>query len=122
MERRTVKRATKWNYRPALWVLAACVFSFLLPLTTRSQTSPTAHNLIPGQTATRLSDGRWLLVGGESAGGGLNTASLWNPQTNNTTQLSATPARGRAWHSATMLPDGQTRIYGGTQSNQSAYP
>ena len=51
---------------------------FLLPLTTRSQQLATVPNLIPGQTATKLADGRLLLVGGESAGAGINAASIWD--------------------------------------------
>src|SRR5206468_11822090 len=63
-----------------------------------------------GQTATRLADGRWLLLGSEGAE---SAASLWNPQTG-----SADPSGGgthvpRAWHSATLLPDGTVLIAGG---------
>jgi len=65
----------RYDSRSVWWVLLACAFSILLPLTTRSQIMPLAPNLIPGQSATKLGDGRLLLIGGESAGGGLNTAA-----------------------------------------------
>jgi hypothetical protein len=37
---------------------------FSSPLTIKSQSLPSAPNLIPGQTSTRLADGRMLLLGG----------------------------------------------------------
>ena len=100
------------------WIVIACIFSFLLPLTTRSQSLLSAPNLLPGQTATRLPDGRLLLLGGESAGAGISTASIWNSQTNNSTQLSAGLNQGRAWHTATVLPDGLVLIMGGLGNNK----
>jgi len=107
----------EWKFRAISWVIIACFFSVLLPLTTRSQLLPGSPNLIPGQTATKLSDGKLLLLGGESAGGGITTASIWDPTTNITTQLSASLNQGRAWHTATVLPDGLVLILGGTGNN-----
>ncbi len=39
----------------------------------------------PGQTLTLLSDGRWLLVGGNGPAGPVATAALWDPQTHTLT-------------------------------------
>ena len=103
---------------PTLWIVTACLFSFLLPLTTKSQSLPAAPNLLPGQTATRLADGRLLLLGGESAGRGISAASIWNSQTNTSTQLSAGLNQPRAWHTATVLPDGLVLIMGGLGNNK----
>ena len=100
------------------WIVIACIFSFLLPLTSRSQSLTSPPNLLPGQTATRLADGHLLLLGGESAGRYISTASIWNSQTNNFMQLSSGLNQGRAWHTATMLPDGLVLILGGMGFNQ----
>src|SRR5580765_7986891 len=102
------------DFHAAFIIGLACLFSVLLPLTIKSQSLPGAPNLIPGQTSTRLADGRMLLLGGESAAGGINTASIWNPTTNTTTQLAARMNQGRGWHTATVLPDGLVLILGGT--------
>jgi len=96
-----------------LWVLTAALLSFLLPLTTRSQSLGDAPSTVPGQSATTLGDGRVLLLGGESAGRSISTAAIWDPRTRTTTQISATLILGRAWHTATVLPEGLVLILGG---------
>ena len=63
-----------------------------------------------GQTATRLQDGRWLLVGGEGAEA---DASLWDPQTNVTTPTATHLQLPRAWHTATVLADGTVLVAAG---------
>src|SRR6266508_3781210 len=106
------------NIHALIVVLVVSALIMSLPLTIKSQSLPPAPNLLPGQTATKLADGKLLLIGGESAGGGLNTASIWNPSTNTTTTLSATLNSGRAWHTATVLPDGFVLILGGLGNNE----
>ena len=69
--------------------------------------------LLPGQTATALPDGRRLLVGGTVAGRVIARAAIWNPGTGTVIPLSATLQQPRAWHSATILPDGSILILGG---------
>ena len=101
------------DFVPLWWIVLACVFSFALPLTVKSQSLPTAPNLLPGQTATRLADGRVLLVGGRNGSEALNSASIWDPATNRSVQLPAKLVHGRAWHSATILPDGPILLFGG---------
>ncbi|HSK62620.1 MAG TPA: kelch repeat-containing protein [Pyrinomonadaceae bacterium] len=65
-----------------------------------------------GHTATRLSDGRVLIAGGENSSDVLNDSELYDP-------ASATFAAGgnmgaaRADHSATLLSDGRVLIAGG---------
>ena len=65
-----------------------------------------------GQTATRLPDGRWLLVGGDA--NPLN-AAIWDPGAR-----AARPIVGssvsRSWHTATLLPDGTVLIVGGVDA------
>src|SRR5207249_4964345 len=67
-------------------------------------------------SATVLSDGKWLLVGGESLGSSLSNASIWDPRTGATTALTAKLQHGRAWHTATVLPNGTVFIFGGIGS------
>ena len=110
--------ASNQDLRSLAWVALACLFAVLLPFSTRSQSLSSGPNLLPGQSATRLADGNFLLIGGEGVAGGLNVALIWHPATGNTTQLAATLNRGRAWHSATMLPDGFVLILGGLANNK----
>ena len=65
-----------------------------------------------GQSLTLLSDGRWLLVGGEGPQGPVATALIWDPHTETLVPL-AQPLHARAWHSATVAPDGSVVIFGG---------
>lgn len=68
----------------------------------------------PGQSATLLPDGNWLLLGGELQGQPTNAAALFDPGTGQTTALPATLQIARAWQTATVLPDGTVFIFGGT--------
>jgi RHS repeat-associated protein len=81
---------------------------------TVSSRQSTASATPAGQTATRLPDGRWLLVGGEDAAG---NAVLWDPQTQTTTQTAGKLQLPRAWHSATLLADGTVLLLGGRNGN-----
>ena len=68
-----------------------------------------------GQTATKLADGRWLLLGGESTEG---TAAIVDPRVNSSVPLAAgwVPRNG---HTATLLASGQVLVVGGrTPSGQ----
>jgi RHS repeat-associated protein len=68
----------------------------------------------PGQSATLLPDGRWLLAGGQSAEGApLATASIIDARTVQSTELPARMLQARAAHSATLLADGTVLIFGG---------
>ena len=69
--------------------------------------------LLPGQSATLLPDGRWLLLGGEGEKGLLSTATVKDARTGESAPITGSLREPRAWHSATMLPDGTVLIYGG---------
>jgi RHS repeat-associated protein len=75
--------------------------------------SPARAQNRPGQSATLLPDGRWLLLGGQGLGGPVATALLQDPQTGVTTTLPNSLGQPRAGHSATLLPDGTVLILGG---------
>ena len=72
-----------------------------------------------GHTATRLRDGRVLIVGGHvpapAAGGadpGLSAAEAWDPHTGRWIDV-APMAFARANHDAVLLPDGRVLVAGG---------
>src|SRR5437899_10216312 len=64
----------------------------------------------PGNSTTRLPDGRVLVVGGE---GSEANAWLLNPQQQAATPTVGRPQSPRAWHSATLLSDGTVLLVGG---------
>lgn len=64
-------------------------------------------------TATVLTDGRVLVVGGATAAGiTIGSVELYNPATNTWTAGPDIP-QTRDWHTATMLPDGRVLVAGG---------
>ena len=64
-------------------------------------------------TATRLTDGRVLAVGGGGVDGPYsNTAEIYDPAADAWSEAASLSA-GRAFHSATLLPDGRVLIVGG---------
>jgi N-acetylneuraminic acid mutarotase len=72
-------------------------------------------------TATVLTDGRVLVVGGFGAGGAVAAAELYDPITRSWTATGA-PAEGRTSHTATLLRDGRVLVAGGaTGGNVSPY-
>jgi len=77
----------------------------------------TAPQTAPGQSATLLPDGRWLLVGGE--GELASQAQLLDSQSGERTVLAAHLNTPRTSHSATLLPDGSVLILGGVDTRGS---
>jgi RHS repeat-associated protein len=73
---------------------------------------------LPGETVTLLSDGRWLIAGGEGPSGIVRTARIWDPGTRMMTVLPDGLREARAWHSATVLPDGNVLIHGGYRTDR----
>jgi MBG domain (YGX type)/Kelch motif/Galactose oxidase, central domain len=65
-----------------------------------------------GHTATRLSDGRVLIAGGENSSGLLNQTELYD-SSSSTFSAAASMGAARADHSATLLADGRVLIAGG---------
>src|SRR5688572_3700737 len=113
MKRMMLANSIRNNSTLAAWIILACFLSALIPVTLKSQILPSSPDLLPRQTATRLADGRVLLLGGESSGRSLETSSIWDPRTNTATHLPSRLNAGRAWHTATVLPDGMIAIFGG---------
>ncbi len=65
-----------------------------------------------GHTATRLSDGRVLIAGGENSSGALNQSEIYDPATA-TFSATGNMNAARADHTATLLADGRVLITGG---------
>jgi hypothetical protein len=65
-----------------------------------------------GFTATRLLDGTVLVAGGTPAG---ESAELYDPSSG-TWRATGNMIEGRAWHAATLLPDGKVLVAVGTSS------
>lgn len=109
------------------WTLAAMVTlgaGTLLPLSAiathlgsvsdaLSDYRPVSPATSPGQTATLLPDGRWLLLGGSADGNAADTAQILDRTTGAPTVLPSHMLQARAWHTATVLPDGTVFIFGG---------
>ncbi|CAN5400745.1 hypothetical protein BH20ACI1_BH20ACI1_02660 [soil metagenome] len=65
-------------------------------------------------TATRLTDGNVLIVGGMRKDGVLyNDAELFNPKKNSFTNIKSKLTKKRVSHTATLLNDGRVLIVGG---------
>jgi RHS repeat-associated protein len=75
----------------------------------RSDTAPA----VTGQSKTLLSDGRWLLLGGQDAGGVRSDGWLLDARAQTVTPIVHKLHYGRTRHSATVLPDGTVIIVGG---------
>src|SRR5438067_1096660 len=101
-----------------IFVLTCMAFATFAASATASNTSRTSRLSarksaqraprlgIPGQSATLLPNGKWLLIGGESPNGPVTTIAVRDPQTGAISQLDGKLATARAWHTATLLPDG----------------
>jgi len=97
---------------------SASVFERLFP-------RPTA---LAGQTATLLPDGRWLLLGGVSAAAVAAKAEplaagwMLDVATRRAAELPNGMLHARAGHTATLLPNGQVLILGGTAASGTVPP
>ncbi len=74
--------------------------------------SPTMSVARRGHTATRLSDARVLIAGGENGSGVLNGTEIYDPASA-TFSAAANMTAGRVDHTATLLGDGRVLIAGG---------
>jgi hypothetical protein len=70
----------------------------------------------PGQTATLLSNGETLIIGGEDTAGPTAAILVWDPRTG-AARAVGTLNHPRAWHTATVLPNGAVLIFGGNGSD-----
>ena len=75
--------------------------------------APQVETLAPGQSATLMPDGRWLLLGGQGEGGPIQDAYVKAAGRGAAQSLPRGLQRARAWHTATLLPDGTVLILGG---------
>lgn len=85
------------------------------PTTKTFSTLPSLPNWMYYHTATKQPDGLVLIAGGQASYGGveIQTAILFDPTTNQFITGVTPMTTGRAWHSATLLPNGKTLIVGG---------
>ena len=72
-------------------------------------------------TATSLSNGRVLVVGGVVGGSGTNSAEVYEPVAGTWT-ATATPLAPRSYHTATLLPSGKVLVVGGYEGPQCDSP
>jgi hypothetical protein len=68
-----------------------------------------------GHTATTLADGRVLVIGGENAGGALNSTEIYDPATRSFA-YGGNLSGARAGHAAVRLGDGRVLVSGGGNS------
>jgi RHS repeat-associated protein len=80
------------------------------------------HTGTLGQTTTLLPNGKLLLIGGESASGVVVTVAVKDPKSEVTTELKAGLLHARAWHTATLLPDGTVLVFGGVDGAKNLVP
>jgi RHS repeat-associated protein len=73
--------------------------------------------LLEGQTSTSLPDGGLLITGGMDQVGPTHSVKVFNPRTGKSKSL-PDMALARAFHSATILPDGRVFVFGGVGKNQ----
>jgi hypothetical protein len=111
MERTMIRR-----YAVAMILSLAASTSMMRGVSLRAGQTPAPGGgsiipAVPGQSRTQLPDGRWLVLGGEGAEA---RGWLWNPATDLTTTFPLQTLR--AWHTATVLPDGGVLIAGGRQN------
>lgn len=83
---------------------------------TWTATGPVAGTHFGGETATLLTTGGVLLIGG---GFGLPNVDLYTPTTHQWT-AAANLEVGRQWHTASLLPDGDILVAGGQDANGKA--
>ena len=102
---------------PFFLLALACAIAVALPLTLNPQTRVTSPNLLPGQSSTILPAGSSLLLGGETNGEVSPAATIWDPRTGTSRELPSKLGYARAWHTATVLPDGTVLILGGIGSS-----
>ncbi len=91
------------------------------PVTGKSRRVPPKQAQVPepveGQSSTPLTDGGVLRIGGMGADGPTTSLTVINSRTGRTKSLPNMRV-ARAFHTATMLPDGRVFIFGGVGANQ----
>ena len=103
----------RWLRRHGVWVLGLVLLGLLAGGAPRATGAVPPGDLRPGQSATLLPDGRWLLVGGVDAVGVRGDAALYDAETGQTTPIALALGTPRRDHTATVLPDGTILVFGG---------
>jgi hypothetical protein len=86
------------------------------------RTAATLHYARARATATRLADGRVLVVGGDDDNlAMLASAEIYDPAQDRWHDAAPLPAP-RAYHSATLLPDGRVLVAGGGPGSEISIP
>jgi len=75
------------------------------------------RNAADGTSITLLSNGKWLLLGGQQGGLPRHDAWLFDPETRQVTSLAFYLAIARSGHTATLLPDGNVLVLGGLDAS-----
>ncbi len=75
-----------------------------------------------GEARTLLADGRVLVTGGLVGGSPSTVVAIEDPTTGRRSTLSSRLQWARAWHTATVLPDGTIVILGGLGTNGALVP
>src|SRR2546429_435908 len=103
-----------------LSVCLVCI-GIMLSGSALGQTTTPPGALLPGQSATLLPDGRWLVAGGIAKGSALlRDAELWDTLTGTVTKLNARLSSGRRDQTATLLSDGRVALWGGHDQHGTA--
>lgn len=104
---------------PSLGFALVAILVSLAVARAGQQTTSQSPSSIVGQSATRLPDGRWLVVGGIGPDGPIKAVVTVERAggTDTTARVEAALNDARGWHSATMLPDGRVLIAGGVGQN-----
>ncbi|WP_194714289.1 RHS repeat-associated core domain-containing protein [Noviherbaspirillum soli] len=117
-----------WRWLLGILFILTSAFTHAKPAAGAANTTPdqaqstaaTAPRIEAGQTATPLPDGRWLIAGGDSdkANGKASNKpgaalQFYDPASGQATRFGATLHQPRAYHSATLLPDGRLFLFGG---------
>ncbi|WP_158001328.1 kelch repeat-containing protein [Cupriavidus basilensis] len=110
---RCLTKGALWNM--SLLLVRQVVGLLLILSMGAGQAMAAAPATAPGQSATSLPDGRWLLLGGEGDGAG--KAVVLNSVTQQLVVLSSRLRTPRSHHSGTLLPDGKVLVFGGVDSN-----
>jgi len=105
-----MNRQVKFSFVPGL-LSALCIALFTATVFSQDSATKTGSFIpqaseISGQSRTLLPNGLELLLGGKSAGAVTDAASLLDPQTGGVAALQNHLQYPRAWHSATVLPNG----------------
>jgi hypothetical protein len=80
----------------------------------------TSNNMITrrrSHTATRLPNGKVLIIGGDTGSATLNHPELFDPASNTFTASGSSMMTGRVYHTATMLSNGKALIAGGNNGS-----